>query len=254
MSEAGILDQLAQRKFSFTPPIRNVEGNEWSLVRSTWSEILVAQSDGNLELWIPRRYVGEISGEGDGPAVITLTRELEYGGGAVWPVFKQTFETNVPNRAERAAEPAAYVSSPGQISRQPKTESRLVRLIAIGLGVVTVAGLLTAFLLREGPPRQRVTYTARDQSYLDLKRGDDYYDIQRVLGKPQRDSTRGAEGGLQFRALSYPDRGFVVILMGDRLEEATYIGTVDLNWRPIHWVSAGSGGDTRSLLGGLKRF
>ncbi len=253
MSDAGALDQLMNRRFSLSPPILNIEGNEWSLVRSTWSEILVAQPGGKLELWIPRRYVGEVAEGSGGAAVVSLTRELEYRGGTVWPVRTQSFETPVPARAEPAS--GGKPAGSGQASRQPASDTRLVRMIGIGLGVILVAGLLAAVLVRHGPsPRQRVTFTTRDQSYLELKRGDDYYAVVRALGPPQRDASRGAEGGLQFRALSYSDRAYIVILMGDKLPDATYIGTVDLNWRPVHWVSAGSGGDTRSLLGGLKPF
>ena len=39
-------------------------------------------------------------------------------------------------------------------------------------------------------------------------------------------------GEIQYRALSYPQRRFTVILMGTDRKAATYVGTLDDNWKP----------------------
>ncbi len=78
--------------------------------------------------------------------------------------------------------------------------------------------------------------------------------MQGKLGQPGTDRWLLASGEIQFRALTYPDRKFTVILMGGTRESALYVGTMDDNWVPLHSVELRSGGTTLSLLRGLKRF
>jgi hypothetical protein len=42
--------------------------------------------------------------------------------------------------------------------------------------------------------------------------------------------------------------------MGGNRRDVRYIGTVDDNWNPIHDVALPSGGTTRSMLRGIKKF
>jgi hypothetical protein len=63
-----------------------------------------------------------------------------------------------------------------------------------------------------------------------------------------------ASGEIQYRGLTYPDRRYTVILMGTSRDAATYIGTMDEKWRPLHSVELRSGGTTSSLLRGLHQF
>jgi hypothetical protein len=79
------LEDLGEQRFSFYPAIVNVEHNDWTLKRVMWSEILVANAKTAEELWIPRRFVGEISSVEEPVVIIGLTKELEYKAGAVWP-------------------------------------------------------------------------------------------------------------------------------------------------------------------------
>ena len=80
------LEHLATRPFSFYPPIVNVEHNEWLFRKATWSEILVVNCKSGAEVWISRRFVGEVSRIDDPVLIVGLNRELEYkGGGGLAP-------------------------------------------------------------------------------------------------------------------------------------------------------------------------
>ena len=79
------LENLGDRSFSFYPAILDIEHNEWRLQRSTWSEILVINTKSGQELWIPRRFVGEVVSVEQPVEIVGLRKELEYKAGAVWP-------------------------------------------------------------------------------------------------------------------------------------------------------------------------
>jgi hypothetical protein len=86
------LDYVGRRKFSFYPPIRNAEPNDWLLGTSSWTEVQVINAHSGLELWIPRQYVGGVSGEGDVRLVVELTKELDRGRNGVGPRVKRVIE------------------------------------------------------------------------------------------------------------------------------------------------------------------
>jgi len=79
------LGPLASRPFSFYPPIRGVEHNEWVFCKATWSELVVVNRKSGEEISIPRRMVGEVSIVDEPVMIVGLLRELEYREGAVWP-------------------------------------------------------------------------------------------------------------------------------------------------------------------------
>src|SRR5947208_1629802 len=89
----------------------------------------------------------------------------------------------------------------------------------------------------------------RDRSFLDLTGHDDYLSVVSKLGLPGEERRQAP-----YRALFYPGRKFTVILMGADPAAATYIGTMDANWKPIHSGGLASGGSTPGLLRGLRRF
>lgn len=78
--------------FSFYPPIRNAEPNDWLLGTSSWNEVQVINAHTGLELWIPRQYVGGVSGESDVRLVVELTKELDRGRNGVGPRVKRVIE------------------------------------------------------------------------------------------------------------------------------------------------------------------
>lgn len=250
------LEHLGNRPFSFYPPIVSIEQNEWLFRRATWSEILVVNSRTGLEIWIPRRFLGEISRIEDPVLIVGLVKELEYKGGAIWPYQRRVIQMpiavgDVPRTpAGQNPEPAPVVG----IRLESGTDSRMGRLVFGSVIVAIVACLIVVTVYRQGELRPKIVYKTQDQSYLDLTRQDDYYSVLRKLGAPSEDRWRSEAGEIQYRVLSYPQRSYYVILMGTDRKDAKYIGTFDQDWNPVHWVHFPSGGTTRSMLRELKKF
>src|SRR2546426_3933479 len=86
------LESLGPRPFSFYPAILNIEHNEWLFRKATWSEILVYNVKTNEELWIPRRFLGELSRIEDPVVIVGLVKELEYRSGSVLPHQRRGIE------------------------------------------------------------------------------------------------------------------------------------------------------------------
>lgn len=253
------LEHLAARPFSFYPPIVNIEHNEWRFRKATWSEILVVNCKSGEEIWIPRRFWDELPRVNDPVLIVGLTKELEYRAGAVWPYQRRVIPMPVavggsaapaPVRAEHR-EPAPVVAirlAPGRKQRN---------LVIAGGGMALGAAVLLSILgitrsgdFRQRPPELRVN----DEQYRSLSSGDDYLRILEKLGAPASDHWSGQDGERQFRALRYPRRRYTVILMGGRRDTATYIGTMDDLWHPLHAVELRAGGSSFPLLRALRRF
>ena len=245
------LDHLITRPFSFYPPIVGIEHNEWLYKKASWSEILVVNCKNAEEIWISRRYIGEVSRTDDPVRIVGLKYELEYKGGMVVPFQRRVIEMPVAvggkplsNEGERPA-PAPVVG----IRMASAQDKRMFRLIG---AAVTVAILL--YVLAVSLSRQRVVFTAKDQTYMGLGARDDRTEVVVKLGEPASDHWQSENGALQYEALDYPDRKLTVILMGGDRKSVQYVGTMDKDWKPVHSVTLRSGGTTDSLLRGLKRF
>lgn len=249
------IEHLASRPFAFYPALVGVEHNEWRLVRATWSEIQVANTRQPLEVWIPRRYFGEISRVEEPVMIVGLARELEYKAGAVWPYQRRVIELpRAVAELKRYPPEPEPLPPPSGVRPAPSTESRISRLIVTALAGGLALFVLTVAVFRIGPLRSRVVLTARDQAYLELTRYDDYHAVVKKLGPPAEERWRSEEGEIQYQRLSYPQRGYFVILMGPNRNEARYIGAMDRNWQLLHYVELPGGGSTRAVLRSLKRF
>src|SRR5579859_5679695 len=146
------LEHLGSRPFSFYPPILNIEHNEWLFRRGTWSEILVLNSRSNLEVWIPRRFLGEISQIEDPVVIVGLVKELEYKAGAVWPHQRRVIEMPIavgesPRTSPQAPESPAPVIG---IRTQSVTDSRMGKLVGFTLLVGAIASVVTVGVFQEG--------------------------------------------------------------------------------------------------------
>src|SRR3984893_6657963 len=249
------LEHLVARPFSFYPAILNIEHNEWLFRKATWSEILVHNVKTNEELWIPRRFLGEISLVEDPVLIVGLVKELEYRRGAVLPHQRRVIEMPVavgdrPHPPAARPEPAPVVG----IRLEPGAETRIGRLI-LGTLMVGVLGTLGVVMVtREGTLRPRVTYTNKDNAFLDLTVRDDYYSIVSKLGSPATDHSVTKAGDLEFRSLWYPQRSYYVVLMGAEHNSLRYIGAMDKDWNLVHSVLLPGGASTASMLRGLQKF
>ena len=246
------LNDLVTRPFSFYPPILGIEHNEWLFRKASWSEILVVNCKTTEELWIPRRYVGEVSRVDDPVLIVGLIRELEYKGGMVVPFQRRVIEMPVAVGGNPAVPTPAERPAPGLIvgiRQSSAQDKRVFKMIGMA---VTAAILLYIFAVTLS--RQRVVFTTKDQTYLGLTGRDDRTEVVTKLGEPATDRWQSETGTLQYEALSYPDRNVTVILMGSDRKSVLYIGTMDQNWKPIHSITLHSGGSTDSLLRGLHQF
>lgn len=246
-------DQLGPRAFSFYPALVGIEHNEWRFRKATWSEVLVLNTKTEDEIWIPRRFLGELSRTDDPVMIVGLTKELEFRAGQIVPHVRRVIEMpRAVNDVPRPPleEPSTVAPVVG-IRLDSGAEGRVGRLL-VGVMLAGIVGciLLVVFFRSERNPRVR--YAAVLQSDLDLTGQDDFYAVERKLGTPASDQWRSDNGEMQYRVLRYPDRGMSVILMGPDRKQAKYIGAVDQNWRPVHAVSLPGGRDTYSLLRTLK--
>jgi len=245
-------EHMATRPFSFYPPIVGIEHNEWLYRKANWSEIQVVNCRSGAEIWIPRRFMGEVARVEDPVVIVGLARELEYKGGMIVPFQRRVIEMPVA-----VGGPSLSGSPEDRVSPAPivgiRTASPTDRFVfkLIGVAVLVAIGV---YGLAVNLSRQRVVFKAQDQTYLGLNGRDDRTSIVSKLGEPATDHWQSETGELQYEALAYPARKVTVILMGSDRKSVLYIGAVDSNWQPVHSVSLRSGGDTSSLLRNLKRF
>jgi hypothetical protein len=250
------LEALRNQPFSFYPAILNIEHNKWRYRKATWSDVLVVNARTGQEIWIPRRFLGEISRIEDPVVIVGLLKELEYKEGAVWPYQRHVIE--MPVAVGASARPQAPAQRTGLapvvgIRLESQAESHIFRIVGGALVLGIVAAYVAVNFYRDSVLRPRIPYAARDRIYLPLTAQDDYTAVVRKLGAPTRDRWQSAAGGTRFRALSYADRPYTFILMAVDGKDATYIGALDANWNAVHSVRLANG-DAGALLRSLPRF
>jgi hypothetical protein len=249
---------LQDRPFSFYPSILGVEHNEWRLVEATWSEMVVRNTRQSLEVAIPRSYFAELSQVEDPVIIVGLKQELEYRSGAIWPHRRKVLSMPAGAAAPRTVPSEAPAHDLKGFSRitgtgGSRTERRLEAMIIGGLGSLLAIAIIVVAVIKL-TPAARPTFLAKDQAYLELNSADDYFAVKRKLGEPTQDRWKAEEGEIQYRALAYRDRGYTVILMGSSREAARYIGVLNDNWQPIHYVELPGRANTASMLRALPKF
>jgi hypothetical protein len=252
-------EPLVTRPFSFYPPIVGIEHNEWLFRKATWSEILVVNCKSASEIWIPRRFLGEVSRVEDPVLILGLNRELEYKAGTVWPYQRRILQMPVAvNAPPPPGAPDGPVERPLPAPvvgiRLERSDKFVLKLIGVAVAAFIALYVLIVNFNRIQDMRQRtVTFTTADQSFLELTSRDDATAIKVKLGEPASDRSREI-GGIEYRALTYPERKYTVILMGDDQRTAHYIGVMDDHWKPLHSIEMRAGGTTLALLRNLGRF
>ncbi len=245
------LEDLGDRHFSFYPAIVNIEHNEWLLKSAAWSEILVTNAKTGEDLWIPRRFVGEISSVQEPMLIVGLRKELEFDAGAVWPRERRILAMpRTPARFLSSASPSPKRRTFGGGGTSAGAEGKISRLIGAAL-LLGVALIVTVVAIAVRP----VSFRGVEQLALQLDAQDDYASIVRKLGAPSEDHWSPDTGGeLQFRALKYKGQPYTLILMGMDHDNARYIGALDPAWRPVHSVRLAGGVDTLAMLHRVPRF
>jgi hypothetical protein len=249
------LEHLGHRPFSFYPAIVGIEHNEWRYKDATWSEVLVVNTKHDLEIWVPRRYLGELAKIEEPIMIWGLVKELEYKVGAIVPHVRRVIEmpraVNDVARAPAATEtpvPAPVVG----IRLETPAENRIGKLIiwSLILGITGTAIMIGVY--RNISSGKAVIYKPVLQSSLGLTAKDDYHAVVRKLGQPTEDRWRDEMGEVQYRVLVYPDKN--AILMGRDRASAIYIGSLDKDWKVIDSVELPGGIKTYPMLAHLAKF
>ncbi|MFN7938989.1 MAG: hypothetical protein U0R19_37015 [Bryobacteraceae bacterium] len=248
---------MGDRPFSFYPPVVGVEHNEWTYKQATWSEILVNNTKSNMEVWVPRRFLGEVSKVDEPVMIVGLKRELEYRAGSLWPFERRVIE--MPKAVNDYARPPvgetpAAPTRLQEIRATEGAESRIGKMMAIAMAVMLAITFAVVSFYRSKNDPTNVEFVGIEQKALNLKASDDYHAVVRLLGPPKEDRFREGTGELQYRLLAYPDQGIYIVLMGLERDKARYIGALDKNWKPVHSVDLPGHGNTRAMLNKLSRF
>ncbi len=253
------LESLSGRRFSFYPAIRNVEQNEWTLARETWSEILVVNAAQELEVWVPRKYISGISSSDSPVLIVGLNRELQFQAGNVWPYREKVVA--MPNRRPPNQTAAANATPPPAPARSSPSESSVGRLIGAALLAAVGISTLAALFIFKGLPNPlavlfRPDTATADQRYLSLTSADRYHDVVLKVGEPKTQQWLSREDAqIQFELLWYPDRSYIVVLMGAARDDARYIGTLhSRSRRTLDSVKLSGGGTTGSMLHNMPNF
>lgn len=255
------LDQLAERDFSFYPSIDNVPENLWHLVEANWSEFLVENKADQTQVWVPRRYLGDVSSTDKPVMIVGLNRPLELKAGQVWPVQKRVISMprvpaplETPEDAEklRAANPAD--SMLGAAIRLDDSEKKVGRLILFALGGALLVVALVIFVFRSERSGGLVQYKGVVQESLGLGPEDDYFGVVRKLGEPAGDRYKASGENMHYRVMLYPSRKLNVILAGRERDQVRYIGAMDADWKVVDSVTQKGGSNTYAVLSRLPRF
>jgi len=247
------LDQLGPRPFSFYPPIRNLEHNEWLFRRAHWNEIQVINTKSHQELSIPLRFLGGVSSIEEPVVIVGLVKDLEYREGILVPHVQRVIE--MPQSVARAVND---VSRSGTAAPQPRRlapvvgirhesteDSRKGRkfLGAIAAGIlISMVGMV---LFRDSPLSSRARFfSAPARLSLPFTASDDYLSVVERWGHPDASRSRR-----EFHLLRYPERGLTIVLLGRDREHAFYLGALGRGGRVVHSVTLPDGSDSSTLAG-----
>jgi hypothetical protein len=248
------IEQLGDRTFSFYPAIVGVEHNEWLFREATWSEVLVVNVKSKQEIWVPKRFIGQVAKVDEPIAIVGLTKEIEFRSGSIVPFSRRVIE--MPRAVNEGPRPGADDPQPEGTAKAPSAfqsvagissgaDSKISKMLLIAIGVAVVLVVIVVAVLRDS--ENRVTFRPVTQSEIVFSARDDYFAIERRLGKPASDKWLSESGEIQYRYLWYPDQGMAVILMGADRDKTYYIGELDKEGHVIHSVD-------RNMEQILKRF
>ena len=204
-------------------------------------------------MWIPRRFLGEISLIEDPVVIVGLVKELEYRSGAILPHQRRVIEMPlaVGDRPHSPVTPRPEPAPVVGIRLEPGAETRVGRLILGALLAGVIGTLAVVMATREGAPRAKFAYPSADSALLDLNTRDDYFSIVHKLGPPAGDNSTTRGGDLEFRSLWYPQRSCYVVLMS---EPNAAQCTTSARWIKIGTCRHSVNADTASMLRGLPKF
>lgn len=248
------MQQLGPRPFAFFPPILGLEHNEWRFREATWSEVAVINTKTNAEIWVPRRFIGDLSSVDEPIAIIGLTKELEFKGGIIAPHTRRLLE--MPRAVNEGPRPLAPDEDVPPAPKPPPVDIGLSSSAERGLGKLllgTVAVAIAAVVLVVAwyqSASNRIRYDTVLQSDVTFGPADTYHAVVRRLGTPETDQWSNEANEIQYRSLGYSKLGISVILMGGDRDSAKYIGQINKEGKVVHSINP----DMERLLRRLKKF
>ncbi len=236
---AAGLAELRYGRFSFYPAIVGVAHNEWILRRATWTEIQVENVKTAQEIWIPRRFLGEVSSIEAPFRIVGLLKELEYREGMVLPHRRSVIEMPraVNDFSRSGLRPVYGRREVVAIRPEASAESRFWRVLRGSVAAGILVCLSVIFVVRDAHLGARLGWTSAPH-LPNLDAQDDYASIVKKLGNPASDRwfpLASGEGG--YRRLWYSRKGVTLILTGASPETARYSGTLNLDGEIIHSVN-----------------
>ncbi len=254
------LQHLGGRRFGFDPPIRNIGPNEWLYRRATWSECVVMNTQTGEEICVPRMFIGDVIAVDEPVMTVRLSRELAWKDGVVTPRAPRVIEFPRPLTelestpedavAQKDRAPAAVVN----IRLEPKPEVKMWRWVGVAAILGVVAFGIVADVTSRAQTRQRPDLFRNYRGYLQLNAADDYAATLRKLGRPTTDRSVVDGAGRVFRALTYTQRRYAIVLMGLPKDPVRYIGALDPAGRVLDAVRLPDGASSETLLQSLAAF
>lgn len=213
---------------------------------------MVRNAANGRDLWISRRFLGELS-ENDTPVlVVSLLEKLEFRDGGVYPCRPRVIEMPVSDAAGPVAErpePAPVIS----IRLEGRNESRASRVAggAVALGVLGCLAVV-GYSLEGGSVHRGAVVSSLDKTYLALSGSDTYESVVRALGAPDRERWVVTPSGNRVHLLDYADRGFQAVLVPKPGGPDAYAGSVDERGRILQSVVMPRGGLSTPILRDLQ--
>lgn len=242
------LQHLGGRRFSFYPPIRNLQPNEWLYRRATWSECVVMNAQSGQEVWIPRMFLGEVSGIDEPVMIVGLNRELEWRSGAIIPHERRVIELPVAVNDSRPVSSGSQRLAPViNIRLEQKPETRTWKWIGVAVVLGAVATTILANIAWQSQVHARPDLFRTYRPWLQLTAGDDYWSTLRKMGPPAAVRSREA-GDRVFQLLVYTSRHYSLVLMGTSRDDARYIGALDSRGHILDAVRLRDGSSSEFFL------
>ena len=218
------LPQLGPGRFSFSPAIVGVKHNEWMLRRATWTEVLVVNTKTAEELWIARRFLGDVSPIEAPVRMVGLVKQLEYKEGVVLPHRRGVIE--MPRAVNDHVRPSGRPASVVAIRVEAPSESRVFRLLrsSAALGILACLGVI--FLVRDAHMGTRLGWSAATPRVPSLTGEDNYASVVKKLGAPSNDRWLRLANGEGYRRLWYARRAVTIVLAGRDPGSARYAATL----------------------------
>ncbi|HEX3879068.1 MAG TPA: hypothetical protein VHW24_18910 [Bryobacteraceae bacterium] len=155
---------LAARPFSFYPAIAGFTHNEWRLRKHSWHDWLVVNSRTHEEVFIPSRFLGEISSTDHPVLIVGLLRELRCLDGIAVPFERRVIEMPLAAGAEATPQLVRLHSGPAPvigIRLEPRRSNRIFKLVGGALALAIFIYVATSNLIRTAAARRGASHSAR---------------------------------------------------------------------------------------------